>query len=169
MADLKKAKDDPRHQLFEVIEDIHAGMLGVEGSGLHMQPMAPMVDRTNACIWFFTGKDHEIFSAVGDGADAKFCVIGEDHDYHACLGGHLTTSEDREIIDRYWSPVVAAWYEQGKDDPNLVLLKMDLRDATIWASTGSGIRFGWEIAKANITDEEPDVGVMQKIDFAHAA
>lgn len=29
---------------------------------------------------------------------------------------------------------VAAWYDGGKDDPNLVLLRFDLGDAEIWTA-----------------------------------
>jgi len=40
-------------------------------------------------------------------------------------------------------------------------------DADIWASTDSTLKFGWEIAKANMSDEKmPDVGVRQHLTFA---
>ena len=35
MADLDKARTEPAEQLWEELADIHAGMLGVEGSGQH--------------------------------------------------------------------------------------------------------------------------------------
>ena len=42
MADLKAARDKPAEQLWDQLKDIKAGMLGVEGSGQHLQPMAPL-------------------------------------------------------------------------------------------------------------------------------
>lgn len=166
MADLKDAREKPADQLWDQIDDVKAGMLGVEGSGQHMQPMAPQLDRDANKIWFFTKKSSDLLKAVGDGAKAHFCVVGEHHDYHACLAGRLRENRDAAKIDEYWNPVVAAWYPEGKDDPDMTLLELSLEDAAIWASKGNPILFGWEIAKANATHEEPDLGVRNHIAFA---
>jgi general stress protein 26 len=61
--------------------------------------------------------------------------------------------------------VVSAWYDKGKDDPSLIVLEFTPETAGIWASTDSALRFGWEIAKANLTDSEPDVGVKTEVRF----
>ena len=31
-------------------------------------------------------------------------------------------------MDRYWNPVLSAWYPDGKDDPRLTLLRFDVDD-----------------------------------------
>ena len=166
MASLTEAKEAPERQLWDEIDDIHAGMLGIEGSHMHFQPMAPHADRKTSTIWFFTKADTDLVRAVGGGAKAHFCVVGKSHDYHACLAGRLEVRKDQAKIDEYWSAMTAAWYEHGKDDPQLVLLALRVEDAEIWASTDSSVKFGWEIAKANLNDEKmPDVGVKQHITF----
>ena len=65
---------------------------------------------------------------------------------------------DRERMDKYWNATVAAWYPNGKDDPRLTLLRLDARDAEVWISEAGPARFAWEIAKANATREQPDLG-----------
>jgi hypothetical protein len=45
------------------------------------------------------------------------------------------------------------------------MLKFTPSTAAIWASTSSTLKFGWEIAKANLTDSEPDVGYTTKVTF----
>jgi general stress protein 26 len=165
MSDLTKARENPKEQLFDEIDRIHAGMLGLEGSSMHMQPMAPQLDRQTGTIWFFTKTDTEIAEAIGPGARAHFCVVGKDHDYHACISGRILLRRDPVKIDEYWNSVIEAWFD-GKDDPKLTLLALEMEDAEIWASTGSTLKFGWEIAKANLNpDEEPDVGVKTHVDF----
>ncbi len=163
MASIEKAKADPRGQLLDELERVNAGMLGVQGSRSHMQPMAPMVDRENGAIWFFTRQSTDLAREVGAGGTAHFCVVGKDHDYHACLSGPISQSHAREIIDRYWNSVTSAWFEGGKDDPDLVLLQFMPNEAAVWASTGSSLGFGWEIAKANITGGQPDVGYHTRV------
>ncbi|MBB5042833.1 pyridoxamine 5'-phosphate oxidase family protein [Shinella fusca] len=165
MSDLTKARENPKEQLFDEIDRIHAGMLGLEGSSMHMQPMAPQLDRQTGTIWFFTKTDTEIAEAIAPGARAHFCVVGKDHDYHACISGRILLRRDPVKIDEYWNSVIEAWFD-GKDDPKLTLLALEMEDAEIWASTGSTLKFGWEIAKANLNpDEEPDVGVKTHVDF----
>ena len=167
MASFTEAKENPVAQLWDEIDDIHAGMLGLMGGNMHMQPMAPNADRKRNAIWFFTKTDSHLVQALRPGSRAHFCVVGKDHDYHACLAGTLTENKDPAKIDEYWNSVVAAWYEGGKSDPKLTLLELKLDDGEIWASTDSSLKFGWEIAKANMSDEKmPDVGVHREVRFA---
>jgi general stress protein 26 len=165
MADLKATRNDPKEQLFDEIDSTHAGMLGVEMSGLHMQPMAPQLDRDAQTIWFFTKRDADIVKAINAGAHAHFCVIGKDHDYHACIAGPIVENLDIAKRDEYWNSVVEAWFDGGKDDPSLTMIALKMSDAKVWASTGSTLKFGWEIARANLGDHEPDVGETAHIRF----
>ncbi len=165
MADLDRTSSQPTEQLWEQLDAVRAGMLGIVGSVQHPQPMAPIVERDPARIWFFAKRDSDLVGAVGDGARAHFCIVGKDHDYHACIAGQIRQSSDRDVIDRLWSPVVAAWYAQGKDDPNLSLLELIPSDAAIWASVDSAAKFGWEIAKANLVGGEPNVGARTHVTF----
>lgn len=165
MADLKKARENPEEQLWDQIADLTGVMLGVPSSGQHMQPMDAQVDREGNRLWFFTRRSTDLAKAVGAGADGRICVVGSKHDYHACIDGGIRENRDAAKIEEYWNPVVAAWFD-GKDDPDMTLLEFTPKDAAIWASAKNPIVFGWEIAKANLTDEEPDVGVTRHIRFA---
>ncbi|MNL70780.1 hypothetical protein D3C87_1958320 [compost metagenome] len=61
---------------------------------------------------------------------------------------------------------MAAWYDGGKEDPLLTMLALTVDDGEIWASTSNSLRFGWEIAKANLKNhQEPDVGVHRRLAF----
>ncbi|AVM22736.1 pyridoxamine 5'-phosphate oxidase family protein [Bacillus pumilus] len=45
-------------------------------------------------------------------------------DTYAEIAGTATLSDDPELIDRLWSDEMEKWFK-GKDDPNLVILKID--------------------------------------------
>ena len=55
----------------------------------------------------------------------------------AAIQGEVFADNDRATIDRLWSPFVAAWFEGGKDDPNLQLLRFEPQDAQIWLNDNS--------------------------------
>ncbi len=165
MADLKAAHNDPEHQLFEEIDGVHAAMLGIEGSG-RLQPMAPELDRATKTIWFFTRTDSDLAAAAAEpGARGLFVLVGKHHDYHATLSGSLEERLDPEIRDRFWNSVVEAWFHGGRDDPEMTMLALKLERGHVWVSTHSTLKFGWEIAKAQVGDEEPDVGTTFELAF----
>ncbi|MFE5473114.1 pyridoxamine 5'-phosphate oxidase family protein [Bacillus safensis] len=45
-------------------------------------------------------------------------------DTYAEIAGTATLTDDPELIDRLWSDEMEKWFK-GKDDPNLVILKID--------------------------------------------
>lgn len=170
MTDIKDFRKDPTHALWEQLDDVRAGMLGVEGSGQHMQPMSHYTDRASGKIYFLTSDETDLVKAIGDSAVAHFCVTSTDQDFYACIKGKLSLSKDDAKIDEYWNKVAAAWFEDGRRDPHITLLEFDLDEAALWASTGNPLVFGLEIAKANMNKEkQPDVGEHTIVHFSSAA
>ena len=43
-----------------------------------------------------------------------------------------TKSDLAKRFDQFWNNFVEAWYDGGKDDPDILFLRMDLGDAEIW-------------------------------------
>lgn len=165
MGHTRRTETEPEKQLWEQLEKTRAGMLGIEGSHAHMQPMAHQADKDgHARLWFFTSRSSDLYRELGDGRHAHFCLIGKDQDYHACLMGELSESHERSRIDEYWNDNVGAWWS-SKDDPDIALLEFDLLDAAIWASTKNPIRYLWEIETAKGSDKEPDLGARAHVDF----
>lgn len=149
--------EELEHHLWDQIEQHHTGMLWpVSAQPIHAQPMTAFAESGNRQLWFFTRRDNDLIKQVGAGGAAMFSV--QYKELQACLSGMLSLQNDPDRIEKYWNAVVAAWYPQGKSDPNLALLRLDLHDAQVWVSEGGPVKFAWEIAKANATHKTPDVG-----------
>ncbi|MBV7378840.1 pyridoxamine 5'-phosphate oxidase family protein [Maritimibacter dapengensis] len=164
MSEIKTAKTEPKELFWGTAEDTGFGMLGVEGSGQHMQPMTHFIDRDAKALWFITSLKTDLTRAVGAGAIAHFTLVSKGQDVQICARGKIKKVEDAAKRKELWNPVAGAWFED-QNDPALVLLKLDLEEASIWASTDSAFVFGWEIAKAHAKGEEPDVGTHEVIAF----
>jgi len=92
-------------------------------------PMSPQLDKgANSTIWFFT-HTKSAFAALGP-VTATF--EGKGHEIYCRFHGTLSIETDRKRFDQFWNNFVAAWYDEGKDDPDLLFLRMDLGDAEIW-------------------------------------
>ena len=114
-------------------------MLGIDGErSAATQPMTAQFENESAPLWFFTAKDHDLIRALdrSDRAIAAFASKG--HDIFASIRGRLSLDNDPATIDRLWNPVAAQWYEGGKSDPKLALLRLDVEDAKIWKSDLGG-------------------------------
>lgn len=116
-------------------------MLGLTGGeDGHAQPMTAQLDEGQegrGPIWFFTAKDVDLVKALGSGGSAMLHFVAKGHDLFASVEGRLAPDNDRSTIDRLWNRFVAAWYEGGKDDPKLQLLRFDPDRAQIWLNGNS--------------------------------
>ena len=107
-------------------------MLGVDGiEDGFARPMAAQIDQDHSPIWFFASTDNQIVEAVREGrrAIATFAAKGE---LYASIRGSLSLSQDRAMIEKLWNPQAEVWFENGKDDPKLRLLRFDAEQAEIW-------------------------------------
>ncbi|CAN5441943.1 pyridoxamine 5'-phosphate oxidase family protein [soil metagenome] len=105
-------------------------MIALDGRG-HSEPLTALIDdhQPNA-LFFFVAKDNRI--AKGGPAMAQFASKG--HDFFACMSGIIARDFNRQTIDRLWSAHVESWFEGGKDDPNLAMLRFDVQSAELWES-----------------------------------
>ena len=105
-------------------------MLQLEADPASAAPMTAQLDEdANHAVWFFAGRDSR-FAELG-AATATFASKG--HDVFARVSGVLFEETDPARLDKEWNNFVEAWFPGGKDDPNLLFVRMELRDAAIWA------------------------------------
>jgi general stress protein 26 len=88
-------------------------------------------------LWFFAAKDHALVQKIGPRQRAIATFASKGHDLFATVQGTLSVNTDRSVLDRLWNRHVAAWYPSGKDDPSLVLLRLDAQQAEIWLHESS--------------------------------
>lgn len=113
-------------------------MLGLDGvEDGHVRPMTAQVEGDFGPIWVFTSTDNGLVKLVAENRRAIAAFTSKGHDLFASIKGELRIHQDRAVIDRLWNPFVAAWYPGGKDDPNLVLLRLDAERAEIWLNEAS--------------------------------
>ena len=112
------------------------GLDGVEDG--HARPMTAQFEGEGGPIWFFTSRQTELAQKLaGGGERAMATFASKGHDLFATVHGSLRLDSDRAVVDKVWTRFVAAWFEGGKDDPNLALLRFDPERAEIWLDASS--------------------------------
>jgi len=129
---MSKTPQDLETRLWKALESDRTVMLGLSGvEDGHTRPMTAMIEEGRGPVWFFTSRDNVMVNALGREARAVAAFSSKGHDLFASMQGTLSIDQDRAVIDRLWNPFIAAWFE-GKDDPQLVLLRLDAEQAEVW-------------------------------------
>ena len=162
--------DEAMTKLWSMIKDIKVAMMTTwDGEQMHARPMHGHQQEFAGKLYFLTrldsGKTDEIrhYDKLNLAyADTK------DNSYVSVAGrGRITT--DRTRIREFWNPVAAAWFPQGLDDPDLALIEVDAEAAQYWDGTSSSMKFLYQIARANLTGREPELGESRKLDIGQAS
>ena len=122
------------------------GLVGVEDS--RTRPMTAQIDvpadgdkDDGGQLYFFGSKSEHLVTALGQSHRAVATYAAKGHKLFAHIHGTLELSNDRATIERLWNPIIASWYKDGKDDPDLALIRFDTDSANIWkAETGSTLK-----------------------------
>ena len=125
---------DLYNQLFNALNIEHEVMVGLRKNAEHSEPMHAHVDLDfDTKLWFYINDDNRVAS----GGRTMVQFVSKEHKLFACMSGQLKQEKDRSVIDKFWSNEVEAWFEQGKEDPKLKMMRFDIDSAEIWTRSPS--------------------------------
>jgi len=160
------SQSEALEQFWGFLKDRTTVMLGFADEH-QAQPMTAITEDDDGLIWFFTRDDTDFAQRIGDGAEGRLIFVSGDQKGFADITGELTIANDPERVKRFWNPAVAAWYPDGQDDPHLRLLRFAPTTGQVWISKHGLLRFAFEVARANLTKTQPDMGARGKVNFTH--
>lgn len=148
---------DHNAEFWDRIDGVTAGMLGFEGSD-RLVPMSHYADKPLGILWFITAAGTDLVDALEvDPKSGAYIIASAEEGLYAHIKGTLSLSTDHEKLDDLWNTVAASWFEGGARDDDVRLLELRLSQAEVWTSKGAA-SFFYQIAKANVTGEKPDIG-----------
>ena len=127
-------------------------------------PMVPLTRQDDGAIWFITAADHDTFKAAKSSQTAEIFLCDSGASLYGTIKGTLSASSDSNKLDELWTPMAAAWFEKGRDDDAVRLMKYTPTKAEIWVSDGTA-KYLYETIKANFTEDTPDVGEYGIVEF----
>ena len=158
--DLKKLRD--------LVKDIDFCMLTTidQRGDLHSRPMSSNgeIDQ-NGDIWFFTGAFSHKVSEIDNAPRVNVSFADPQNQNYISITGRARLVRDRKKIDELWQPQFQMWFPEGKDDPNLALLRVTIKKAEYWDSPSSPISYALNFVSALVTGEEPDFGEHKELEF----
>src|ERR687897_510863 len=161
-------REDDLHKLREMVKDIDFCMLTTvdENGGLHSRPMSVNGDiDPNGDLWFFTNASSHKVSEIAKLPKVNVSFADPDNQHYVSISGKAQLVRDRDKIDELWKPEFKMWFPEGKDDPQVALLRVNLEKAEYWDSPSSTIGYVLNFVSSLVTGKEAEQGENRKIEL----
>lgn len=146
-------------KITSLLEDFRFGMFTtIDGGKPVARPFTIQEVEDGGDLWFLVSKQSSAVQQLA--ADPRAGVALSSNDSWVSLTGTAQVVDSQERVDRYWSPVVEAWFPDGKEDPSVTVLKFSADGGEYWDTPGSRVATAIAFVKAKVTGEpiEGDTG-----------
>jgi len=150
-SDTEKAQKN----FFELLKKFDTAMLvthSAKPGPLHGRPMEVAETSEDGSIWFITGQDTPKVDEIQH--DNELVALFQEGRQYLSVSGRAELHKDRARIHKVWKESYRVWFK-GKDDPNIVLIRLNPTSAEYWDNTGpKGLTFILKAAAAYVTGSE---------------
>lgn len=136
--------------------------IGHEGS-LLSRPLALQKRPFDGELYFFSPDPSDKTDQVRHSSAVNVAI--ESRGDYLSIAGSASISTDPAMIDELWSPGAEAWFEGGRDDPLVALIKVHAESAELLSMDSPKIIAMARYARAMITKEQPDIGDKTRLDL----
>lgn len=159
---------DDLQKLRELVKDIDFCMLTTvdENNDLHSRPMSVNGDiDPDGDLWFFTNVSSHKVSEIARLPKVNVSFADPENQHYVSITGTAQLVRDRDKIEELWKPEFKMWFPEGKDDPEIALLRVNLEKAEYWDSPSSTIAYVMNLVTSVVTGKEADYGENKKLNF----
>ena len=163
--DVEKQSDVQMTKLAELIGEIKFAMFTTQepDGTLRSRPLATMQMDAQGALWFFTGQSSPKVEEAMQHRQVAVSYAHPDRQDYVSVSGTAEIGRDRQKMQELWTPVIKPWFPNGLDDPDLVLLKVNIREAEYWEAPGNTVKRYYGLAKAIATGDTDGLGENEKI------
>ena len=151
-------------KLADKITKIETAMLvtAEQDGTLRARPMQAL-KLDGSALWFLTGSNSSKSSEIKNESHVNLSFADESSKLYVSVSGIATINRDRQKIEELWSEPFKAWFPEGKDDPNIAVIRVEITQAEYWDTPSSPVVHLIGYAKAVVTGESYHPGDNEKI------
>ena len=155
-------------KLTDLVNKIDIGMLCTYATGqqyIHSVPMSRQEVDEQGNIWYLFSSDSLTYDNLQN--DKRVSILFSQPSDYNFLNVHGTAEiyQDKARIDKYWNKFMEAWFEKGKDDPHIRVLKVNVKDANYWDNKTNKLFTFFKVAASAITGTKMDIGREGNLDL----
>jgi general stress protein 26 len=163
---MEDKREESIKKLNDLIKDVKVAMLTTIDWGiLRSRPMQTQEFDFAGDLWFFTSSETHKTEEIEKDRRVNVSYAAPDSNTYVSVTGTAEIVKDRAKIEELWNPIYKAWFPDGLEDPNLVLLKVAVEQAEYWDAPSSTLVQVAGFVKAMVTGERADGGENRKINL----
>lgn len=165
---MSNTEKDPVEILGEQIAGIPFAMLTTydRNGRLCSRPMTTQQNRFDGTVWFLTDRRTHTAEDISVHPQVNVSYVDSDDQRYVSVSGTASLVEDRARVREFWQPAYAVWFPAGPDDPNLVLLGIQVEHADYWDSPSSWTGRLVAFAKALATGDKSVLGTRGHVELS---
>lgn len=153
-------QQDAIEKLKEMVNHIDIGMFSSfpnDSEYPHTIPMSRQEIDENGNIWFLFSAQSDLHQYLTQNSKASIAYSHVGDYQFLSLNGRVEISQNQDRIDKYWNKFVEAWFEKGKEDPNIRVLKFIPYEAHYWDNKTNKLMTLLKVASSAITGQKMDI------------
>jgi general stress protein 26 len=115
------------------------------------RPMSVQEVEFDGDLWFSASRSSRKVAHIATNPQVDVATSGSSS--WVSLTGSAVVVDDLATKQRLWNTVVEAWFPDGPEDPDVVLLRVEAASAEYWDSPGGRLASLVSFAKAKVTGE----------------
>ncbi len=105
--------------------------------GASCRPMSTQEVCSQGNIWFFSERNSEKNMEILENNKVQLFYSHPGKSSYLIVNGEAVINSDKSRIEELWSPEIEVWFPNGKDDPNITLIKVVPTSAYYWDTDGN--------------------------------
>ncbi len=145
------AAEDSNKKVQELIKDIKTCMFSTVTSegAIVSRPMATQEAEFDGELWFFAAADSAKAMEIERNPTVNVAYCGSTSWVSVSGTAHIVSDEQK--ARELWNAFVEAWFPDGPEDPNLVLIQVEADTAEYWDSPGGKVATVLSLARTKVT------------------
>ncbi len=155
MSDTKTPVTNDLNKLFDKIKDVRMAMLTTfdEQNNLHSRPMATIRPEADGSLLFLTDANSAKVYELNKDSKVNLSYADPSANVYVSVSGTANAYRDAAKAAELYTEPMRAWFPKGKEDPNIMILKVTVERGEYWDSPSSVLSQAYGYARAVVTGE----------------
>src|SRR5690554_423336 len=163
--DLKQ--EEAISKLKELANDINICMFctDLDQRPFSTRPMAVREVDEAGNLWFISSAASHKNAEIKEDESVQLIFAKPASSEFMSVYGKASIFRDEKKIKNLWTPIANAWFEEGKNDPDVTVLKVTPSEAYYWDTPNGKMITLLKIATAAVTGSNMDTGEQGKLEM----
>ena len=169
MKEPMKAERGDLTTLYERLKSFDTAMFSTIGANglIHARPMMTQEREADADLWFVTSRATLKIDELEANPSVGITYFRDSDKAYVSIAGRAKVTDDQVRIRQLWKESWRAWFPDGPEQSDIVLIKVEVVEAEYWQPEGGTLRVMFEQARAALTGEHPELNAPEHVEAEH--